>query len=1035
MGEWREDLVRQHRERAELVHLALPAVEPEQPAGAEAGDGVLEDTLEMAVPTVERFAALATAMGVIVWTAEPDGTARDGMPAWRAYTGQRVDEVAGNGWLAALHPEDRTRIATAWAAQTAAAHPFELTCRVRRWDGVYRDVQLRAAPVRMADGRVREWVCACADVTDVVRRERAEKQAERVSPLGAIFEAIADGIFVYDLDGRIVQSNTAGRVMFALDADPVYATLPLRERMRRSEFRDEHGRVLAPDEWPQARTLHGEVLTGPHLSDYLVRALDGREVHTNVSGAPIRDATGVITGAVCIFRDVTKRRQLEGEVTERARELETVLAAMADGVAVYDTFGNMLLINRAGRELFGFDDLAPDLLEQSAGERMRHLGLLDAEGNPLGPEQWPLAGVLHGEPLTGSDAIDVRRLTEDGREVQISLSGTPVFDADGRIVRVVSVARDVTERRRLEHEVAERASTLESVFEAMADSVFVFDREDRIVTMNAAARALLERYGREEYTRVPVHQWAVLRDEDGEPIPPERFPTARILHGETLTGAGAAEMLARTADGRDFWLSISGAPVRDLDGSITGAVWVVRDVTGRRQLEQRTREALDALLEMAETLVMPPGEATAPAESAMTTKLAGASGQGQTAATELERTARRLASLGLSVLGCERIALASVEPETDVMMPVTMVGMSPDKERAWWASWPPNITLAGRMSAAVAARLHAGEAVVIDPRLPEHAERLRPYGVGTLLVTPLQVGEAIVGAMAVEYGTAEHDYTQQEAALAQAVAKLAALVFERERLLRERAEAQGKMLALHEANRRMDDFLSIASHELRTPVTVIKANLQILARRPGELREIDKRLLERTGRQINRLTRLVDDLVDVSRIRAGRLDLQEAQCDLVAVVAEAAEEQRLAHPEREISLALPQGGVLVHGDPDRLGQVVTNYLTNALKYSNETEPVAVRLRVDGGHARVEVADRGPGLGDEAREHVWDLFYRAPDVEVLSGSGVGLGLGLHISKTLIERHGGQVGVESEVGEGSTFWFTLPLTEQAIKHAPD
>jgi signal transduction histidine kinase len=364
-----------------------------------------------------------------------------------------------------------------------------------------------------------------------------------------------------------------------------------------------------------------------------------------------------------------------------------------------------------------------------------------------------------------------------------------------------------------------------------------------------------------------------------------------------------------------------------------------------------------------------------------------------------------------------------------------MVGLSPDQERAWWASWPPNITLAGRMGAAVAARLHAGEAVVIDPRLPEHAERLRPYGVGTLLVTPLQVGEAIVGAMAVEYGTAEHDYTQQEAALAQAVAKLAALVFERERLMRERAEAQGKMLALHEANRRMDDFLSIASHELRTPVTVIKANLQILARRPGELREIDNRLLERAGRQINRLTRLVDDLVDVSRIRAGRLDLHEALCDLVAVVAEAVEEQRFAHPEREISLALPQGGVLVHGDPDRLGQVVTNYLTNALKYSNETEPVAVHLRVDGGHARVEVADRGPGLDDEAREHVWDLFYRAPGIEVLSGSGVGLGLGLHISKTLIERHDGQVGVESEVDKGSIFWFTLALAEQAIEQSPD
>ncbi len=113
------------------------------------------------------------------------------------------------------------------------------------------------------------------------------------------------------------------------------------------------------------------------------------------------------------------------------------------------------------------------------------------------------------------------------------------------------------------------------------------------------------------------------------------------------------------------------------------------------------------------------------------------------------------------------------------------------------------------------------------------------------------------------------------------------------------------------------------------------------------------------------------------------------------------------------------------GDALRLGQVVTNYLTNALKYSAADRPVDVGLTVDGAEARVWVRDEGPGLSAKEQRHPWDRFRRVRGIEVQSGSGVGLGLGLHISWTIIELHQGQVGVESSPGAGSTFWFRLPL----------
>jgi signal transduction histidine kinase len=180
-------------------------------------------------------------------------------------------------------------------------------------------------------------------------------------------------------------------------------------------------------------------------------------------------------------------------------------------------------------------------------------------------------------------------------------------------------------------------------------------------------------------------------------------------------------------------------------------------------------------------------------------------------------------------------------------------------------------------------------------------------------------------------------------------------------------------------------------------------------------------------RQAERLNRLVNDLVDVSRIQSGKLELHPARADLTAIVRAAVEEQRQAAPVRALAVQVPADRcVPVTADADRIGQVVTNYLTNALKYSPEDRPIAVGLTVDGHQARVWVRDEGLGLPPEEQEAIWERFHRARGIEVQSGSGIGLGLGLHICRTIIERHHGQVGVESAPGQGSTFWFTLSLT---------
>jgi signal transduction histidine kinase len=278
------------------------------------------------------------------------------------------------------------------------------------------------------------------------------------------------------------------------------------------------------------------------------------------------------------------------------------------------------------------------------------------------------------------------------------------------------------------------------------------------------------------------------------------------------------------------------------------------------------------------------------------------------------------------------------------------------------------------------------------------------------------------------------------------IARQAVAFLENEQTRRERDTAQTTTLVLREANRQMSAFLAIASHELKTPLTSLQGNIDVLirrlkkARQAGDEAEVDPLvstidmalpILDRCKVSLRRVGGLVDDLLDDSRIHEDRLAMRLECCDLAGVVESAVMEQRLLAGDRTISLEVPATRPIpVHADPNRVGQVVTNYLTNALKYSPEDRPVTVCLEVDGDQARVSVRDEGQGLrrGEQAR--IWERFYRAPDVEVQSGSGIGLGIGLHISKSIIDAHHGTVGVRSVAGHGSTFWFTLPLAESPL-----
>ena len=593
-----------------------------------------------------------------------------------------------------------------------------------------------------------------------------------------------------------------------------------------------------------------------------------------------------------------------------------------------------------------------------------------------------------------------------------------------------------------ERELAEDAGQFAAILASIADGLMVTDAQGRLLHLNPAYQAILGLDHEPKGVTLPnlqrVAGHAVL-DARNRPITEAARPGNRILQGEVLTGTGRVDLVLRTLNGRERRVSVSGAPVRDEAGNVLGAVQVLRDVTEQHRLEEHTREALQALLAMSEALLH---VREAPNDTSATSALA----PHRQRDPDLSEAARRLAELTCRILACRTVSIVAVEPETALIHPVTVVDLSPTREAQWWASWDRLQHLSEHFDPSTAAALQAGELVAgAHMRLPmRRGQRRSP--VDTALLAPMRLGDTLVGLLSIDTGgRGDHDCEPSPhwQALVRAAARLGALLLDRERLLRERTAALASEMALRETNEQMDAFVAIASHELKTPLTSLMLSLCLIEQHIQELlphvgnalgganqdREPLLRNVVVAEQQVERLDRLVNDLLDASRVRAGKLELRREPVDLAVIVREVVQEQRQLAPARVLQLQVPSAlRGLVLADSVRIGQVVTNYLTNALKYSPADRPVAIGIAVDDRQVRVWVRDEGPGLSPEEQEQIWERFHRARGIVVQSGSGIGLGLGLYICRTIIERHHGQVGVDSAPGKGSTFWFTLPLARR-------
>jgi PAS domain S-box-containing protein len=556
-----------------------------------------------------------------------------------------------------------------------------------------------------------------------------------------------------------------------------------------------------------------------------------------------------------------------------------------------------------------------------------------------------------------------------------------------RVAEEREALRQVAERERARLATAHDAGRrLVAIVEGSDDAIVGKTLDGVITSWNGAATQLFgwtshEAVGRPTTLIIPPERWqeeadVLVRLRRGERV--EHFETVRVARS-----------------GRMIPVSLTISPVADDRGVIVGASTVARDISDRRRREEITRfvdnagELLASSLDYAATL-------------RMLARLA--------VPTMADMCAVDMIVADGSI---ERLGVAHVDPQKEALAQ-QLIARHPLRRDTRFGI--PEVLRTGR------AALHPEIPAWLDERSArseEDRETLRTLALRSLMIVPIIARGRTLGAMTFIAAESGRRYGVDDLLIAQDLARRAATAVDNARLY---TEAQ-------QASRAKDEFLAMVSHELRTPLTSILGWARMLAGStldPGKMRQA----VASIDRNARLQAQIINDLLDVSRIVAGKIELDLQQVDLVPIIDEALETPTRVAAGKGVRIEWrldPAGGAIL-GDPLRLQQIVGNLVENAVKFTPQGGRVEVTLRAEGRSAELRIADTGVGIEPEVLPHVFERFRQA-DSRTTRRHG-GLGLGLAIVRKLVELHGGTVAATSPgPGQGATFTVHLPLAEPA------
>jgi PAS domain S-box-containing protein len=590
----------------------------------------------------------------------------------------------------------------------------------------------------------------------------------------------------------------------------------------------------------------------------------------------------------------------------------------------------------------------------------------------------------------------------------------------------IEKARILTEARRAAALATERANTLDAVFNAMTEGLIVLDQDGRIVVGNNTASRFLGiplRAKESHSTFADHHQAYTLQ---GHLIAEQESLLARGLRGEPIRGE---QFVMKRADGEERIIEINVEQLLNSEQKQIGIVSAFRDITAQKRVEQRIRQALETMLHAVEEI---------------------------SGLTDSSNIVHSILVMALKAVHCERGMVQLYDQDQHIFTLSSSFGFSTEAEREWLVEQQHWFALETAEHIRFRTQLLEGHPFAIAseqwPTLPEHT---------MVLAVPITYNTQLLGVMVLDcsfapsekettsqqhagtkHSAKKREFTIWEMAIAEGIAQLGGLAMEQARWQREAKTARTSEAAMRESNELQDEFLAIASHEFRSPLTVILSHSQLMARmikRSGDLALYEKLQEGFTAieGQARHLTNITNTFLEVTRLNSGQIDLKSEEIDLAEIAQQAVSIHRSTTTAHQLTCRIEPSAssYRVRGDAARMQQIFANLLQNAIKYSPFGGPITVSLRQISQQQRtamieVCVEDKGRGIPADDLPHLFERFYRASNID--SSRTKGFGLGLYIVAEVLRLHGGTIRAESSgiVAEGSRFIFTLPRLDEQL-----
>lgn len=848
-----------------------------------------------------------------------------------------------------------------------------------------------AAPIRDQDGRIIGVVLVFRDVTQQRHVEVAQ------SRLAAIVDSSEDAILGQTFEGVITDWNAGSERLFGYTA---------AEAVGRSIF----ALIAPPDRKEELLAILKRIQQGERAEQFetIRHSRDGRIIPVSIRISPIENAKGEIIGASAIDRDIShlraaeRRRNARLAVTQilahdtspeqaRAEAVSTICTALEWEVGCYwqlDPEQNVLRATEYWQDASLASNEFQEITLELAFERGSGIaGRIWQSGEPL----W-ITNIANDPTFLRAPQAKALGL-QSGFACPVGVGGQfsgvieffsrrlqqPDADLLETVATIAGQIGQFIERHEAQRKLRRSEQVLSDFFENAAIGLHWVGPDGTILRVNKAELEMLG-YSREEYLGRNIAEFHV----DSPVIT------------NILTSLSAGEQL------RDH-----EARLRCKDGSIrhvlvdSNVLWengkfihtrcFTRDITQRKHLEQSLRflaeasRCLSSLVDLKSTLQVVANLAVPDFADWCTVDMIAEDG-----------TVKRLA--------VSHVDAAKVSVVENLFQ-----------------QYPPKATLPrGPLHV-----LRTGQPEMVSLMTPEmlaeaayndeHLQILRDLDVKSYICVPIAVKEHLLGVMTFVFSTSGRRYGPDDFSMAKDLTHRAAIAIDNARLYQE----------VRDADRRKDEFLAMLAHELRNPLAPIRSGLDILSMDPGEHSETVSLMQE----QVEHVVRLVDDLLDVSRIIRGKIELRREFVELADVVRRSVKAVRpmIENHQHQFQVVIPAEPIWLYADPVRLVQVIENLLNNASKYTDTGGRIELAVSTEGSQAVVEVRDSGLGIEPDLLPHVFELFTQAS--RSLDRAQGGLGIGLTLVQRLIEMHGGSVSAHSEgIGRGSTFRLQLPISDR-------